>query len=143
MSSAILLFIATSVKHHFTGTASSQARLSQLFANFKVPDSVVTSSARRSTPRASTLLLLVLLCKDLSSAVYVHHRSLVVQSQYSDLPSGATLLSSGSHTTAADFLLSYFCLYTIYALLAASSSSCSSAIPLPAHSIHFYSELAF
>jgi hypothetical protein len=38
---------------------------------------------------------------------------------------------------------SYFCLYAIYAFLAASSSSCSSAIPLPAHSIHFYSELAF
>ena len=31
------------------------------------------------------------------------HRSPVVQSQYSDLPSGATQLSSGSHTAAADF----------------------------------------
>ena len=29
------------------------------------------------------------------------HRSPVVQSQYSDLPSGATQLSSGSHTAAA------------------------------------------
>ena len=52
------------------------------------------------------------------------HLSPVVKSQYSDLPSGATQLSSGSHsTTAADFLLSYFCLYPIYTFLAASSSS--------------------
>ena len=47
--------------------------------------------------------------KDLSSVVYVHHHSLVVPSQYSDLTSGTTQLSSGSHTTtAADFFAVIF-----------------------------------
>jgi hypothetical protein len=104
---------------------------------------LLRSLPQLSIPRGAILmesaLQLKCACQYQTKPREQRYRSPVVQSQHSDLPPGATQLSSGLHTsTAADF-----CLYPIYTFLAASFSSCSSATPLPAHSIHFYSELVF
>ena len=101
MSLTILRFITTSVQHHFTGTASSQARL-----NFSPTSKSQTQSRllQRDDLHQEHQLYscsCYYAAKDLSSVVYVHHHSLVVPSQYSDLTSGTTQLSPGSHTTTA------------------------------------------